>query len=255
MNLFFSIFCSFFLAFFAYVKRALTIPALLVAFLFSVGICYYGNFLCFFVLCVVFFGTVITKRLKYAHLHQKRFSNPKRVVQILANVSVGFICLVFYHFSSQGIWYLLYFVSMAEALSDTFASNIGCCSSKDPINILTWQRGMTGLSGNVSFLGIGASFLAASLISFLFLLFHFDLIGFMAILLCSFIGAILDSYFGALFQVKYLCPHCHMVTEATIHCGEKTKYYRGLSLMDNNAVNFISNLCSVVLAFLFVLLF
>ncbi|MDE5539835.1 MAG: DUF92 domain-containing protein, partial [Bacilli bacterium] len=131
---------------------------------------------------------------------------------------------------------------MAESLADTLASDIGFLSSKPPINIITLKKSIPGLSGNISFLGLVSSFIGSLIISLIFIAFHFNISYLVIILLSSFLGAVFDSLLGATIQVKYKCPKCKIITEKKEHCQTKTNYYQGLSFINNDVVNFLSNL-------------
>ena len=61
MNLGISIILSLLLGLIAYLKRALTMPALIFAVLFSTLITYFGGLTSFIILVVVFLGSIITK--------------------------------------------------------------------------------------------------------------------------------------------------------------------------------------------------
>ena len=243
MHFWISFLSSFLLAMVALLKKSFTKPALLMAFFFAFIIFYYGGICAFLILLSVFLLTILSDKFKNKKKHEVR-----RVIQIFVNVGIGAFCIFCYGISQQFLFYILYAVSMAEALSDTLASGIGSLSKKSPYHILTLQPSTPGLSGNVSFLGMAASFFGSSFIAMIFLLFHFHLVAFFLILLGGFGGALLDSYLGAILQVKYSCKVCHKITERKNHCGMPTQYHSGISFIDNNMVNFLSNFCSVLLA-------
>ena len=51
------------------------------------------------------------------------------------------------------------------------------------------------------------------------------------------------------------CAVCGKSTEKTIHCGEKANHVGGIKLINNDAVNIISNFVTAILAAVYVLLF
>ena len=61
MNLGISIILSLLLGLIAHLKKALTMPALILAVLFSTLITYFGGITSFIILVVVFLGSIITK--------------------------------------------------------------------------------------------------------------------------------------------------------------------------------------------------
>lgn len=258
MKLIISIVLSFLLALFAYIKKSLTNKALLVAFTFSVIITYFGGLPYFLMLLTVFLGTVIAskikkeERLKVNKVIEK--SGKKDVYQILANVLVGTVFIIIYEFTKNVIFLVSYASVMAEALSDSLASDIGVLSKKDPINILTLKKSVPGLSGNISLLGLASSFIGSLLIALIFLLFNNNFLYFLIITFSGFIGALIDSILGATIQVKYECINCSIETEKEYHCNKECKKIKGFKYINNDAVNFLSNLVSGIIAIIILII-
>jgi uncharacterized membrane protein len=69
------------------------------------------------------------------------------------------------------------------------------------------------------------------------------------------VGIAVDSILGSLVQAKYKCAVCGKITEKTCHCGEKTLHVGSIKLINNDAVNIISNFATAILAAVYVLLF
>lgn len=136
MNLGISIILSLLLGLIAYLKRALTMPALIFAVLFSTLITYFGGLTSFIILVVVFLGSIITKLF-----HKNKKSNKRKLIQIISNVGIGVLSLIIYKFTSNDLYLLIYASVMAESLADTLASDIGVLSKNEPINILTFKKG------------------------------------------------------------------------------------------------------------------
>ncbi len=252
MKLMTSIVLSFLLALFAYIKKSMTNMALLVAFIFSVIITFFGGLPYFLILLTVFLGTVVANKIKKEERSKINKviekSGKKDIYQILANVLVGTLCIIIYAFTKNIIFLVAYASVMAEALSDSLASDIGVLSKKDPINILTLNKSKPGLSGNISLLGLIASFIGALLIALIFIIFNGRFIYFLVIILSGFIGALFDSFLGATIQVKYKCVNCSLETERLYHCDKKCKKIRGIRFINNDVVNFLSNLISGLIA-------
>ena len=246
MNLGISIILSLLLGLFAYIKKALTTPALLLAIIFSICITHFGGITTFIILVVVFLGSVITK------LFTKKKSQEKRkTIQIIANVGTSTLVILLYKITSNPTYLLIYAAVMAESLADTLASDIGILSKSEPINILTGKKGEKGISGNISILGLLSSLLGSFVIGIIYYIgINNSIISFIIIVLSGFLGSIVDSILGASIQVKYKCPICKKITERKIHCKEKTKYERGIKWIDNNVVNLLSNLSVFLLLWL-----
>ncbi len=256
MNIYISLLLSMLLATLAFLKKALTKPALILALCCSIIICYYGNLKTFLVLVFVFLGSIITKKINknsYSDIIAK--TKAKDIIQIIANVSVGTLTLIIYHYTNNKIFYLSFFCIMAESLADTLASDIGILSKKPPINILTLKKSTPGLSGNISFLGLFAAFIGSLLISIVYSTFDFNLTAFLIIIISSIFGCIIDSILGASIQVKYKCPKCELITEKKYHCNQKTIYYKGLKFINNDTVNFLSNIITMLISIILLTIF
>ena len=231
MNLFIALLLSFFLALIAYIKKALTAPALILAFILAF---------------------IITRKKVTKDIHEK--GHQKDIMSIIANVAPGTFAIIMYYLTKNNTYIIIYAALMAEAISDSLASDIGVLSKKEPFNILTFKKSTPGLSGNISLLGIFASFLGSLLIALIYLAFYHNITIFLIITTCGFLGNFIDSYLGALFQVKYKCSNCGIITEKETHCNTKTKYYQGIKIFNNDIINLLSNIitgiiCSILLIF------
>lgn len=144
--------------------------------------------------------------------------------------------------------YSLFFLALAEQFSDSMASDIGSITSKKNIDIITFKPIEKGLSGGVSLLGtlcaLGGSF-AILCIPFLCGLIHLKL--YLILSFIAFIGAMIDSVLGSLFQVLYLCKKCGIKTEHPQHCNEKATKIKGYRIIDNVSVNLISGLITCLI--------
>ncbi len=258
-NVIISLILSLVLASFAFFKKALTNNALILAFIFAFLITYFGGISSFLMLTTVFLSTVIAGIIKKEKrkeitkdIHQK--GHQKDIGSIIANVAPGTIALLIYGFTKNEIFLVVYACLMAEAISDSLASDIGILSKKAPINILTFKRSKPGLSGNISLLGIFSSLIGSLLIALIYYLFNLNLINGIIITICGFLGNFIDSYLGAALQVKYKCSKCGIITEKEEHCQTKTKYYKGLKIFNNDVVNIISNILSGMLGLILLII-
>ncbi len=237
MNLGISIILSLLLGLIVHLKKALTMPALIPAVLFSTLITYFGGITSFIILVVVFLGSIITKLF---NKNKKRYK--RKLIQIISNVGVGTLSLIIYKITANDIYLLIYVSVMAESLADTLASDIGILSKREPINILTLKKGERGLSGNISILGLISTLIGSLLIGTIYYIgIEKNIISFLIIVLSGFLGSLVDSILGASIQVKYRCEKCKKITERKEHCGKKTNYYKGIKWIDNNLVNLLSN--------------
>ena len=169
--------------------------------------------------------------------------------QVVANGGAAAIFSFLYYFHHDITWLIGFTVSIASANSDTWASEIGPLSRKNPIYIRTFKRIERGTSGAVSFIGSMAALLASLLISFTsFWLFHLDFYYSLIIFLFGFLGNVIDTIFGAFFQQLYVCPHCGIETEKRYHCQVPSKRIKGKAFVDNDMVNFLSGLFAAIFA-------
>lgn len=237
---------------FAYKKKALStggiIAAIIVDILISLA---FGNF-GFVMLLAFFLGGIITDKFKNKYKNkgrkEKRATECRSYIQVLANSLTASICALCYLFTKQNLFVIAFVASLAEALADTAASGIGVLSGRayDPFR----HRPCTpGLSGGMSKLGTVASVFAALLMSLIALCFgSIDLIDVAVITLASILGAIFDSLLGSLLQVKFKCPKCGKITESKEHCSTPTTHHSGITCVTNNTVNLLSTIFSAILA-------
>ncbi len=116
------------------------------------------------------------------------------------------------------------FAALAEAVSDTFASEIGI-KFKKPRLIIGWKVVKAGTDGAVSLLGFYAAFIGALLISLYFVIFiDASLIKGGIVLLAGYFGQVFDSVLGV--------------------------YQNRVKILNNDTVNFFGNLFAVLVAFL-----
>lgn len=245
---------SFLLSLLAYYKKAITNSGIILAFICSFIITYYGGIPCFIILTIVFLGTVISGKIKQDKRKKLEEgiiekTGAKDIYQIIANVSVGTIFVLIHGINHNAKNLIIYASCMAASLGDTLASNIGILSKKEPINIITWKKSKPGISGNVSLLGVISSLIGTTLIGLIYYLFiEHNLISLLIIMFIGLLGTIIDSILGTM-QVKYECKICHEITEKKEHCKEKTKRKKGLSWLNNDLVNLISNLLTAIITY------
>lgn len=162
-----------------------------------------------------------------------KHGKPRDAMQVLANGGIPLLLgllLIFFnsHFFSElnfikqftksittekGTWLLLYWSVMSAALSDTWSSELGMKFGKNPIDILGFRKLQTGASGGITWFGTLFGFLGSLIIGILFLVssdgnsltLHVnnqDWKWFLIITISGFIGTVLDSILGSIFQRK-----------------------------------------------------
>ena len=187
---------------------------------------------------IVFFilGT-LTGKLNKNENSDVKHSQPRDVFQVLANGGVIFMILIYHGINQEfAHYYVFVLISIAVACADTLSSEIGMKFGKQTYHVITLQPIERGVSGGVSLAGLlGAIF--GSLTIALFDLNHFAVVFFWGI-----IGSVVDSLFGVLFQAKYL-------NQGVLTDRKTNELVGGFQFVNNDLVNFVSNLIVVLLAY------
>ena len=177
-------------------------------------------------------------------------------LQVLANGGAASLFSLLYSIQPNQSLLLGFIVSLASANSDTWASEIGSLSKKNPIYIRTFKRVERGTSGAISGLGSTAAIAGSFFISALsYFLFQLNLFFVILIFLFGYIGNVIDTLFGALYQQVYVCGQCGITTEKKSHCQIPTTRIKGYTLVDNDMVNFLSGFIAAVLSIVIIRFF
>ncbi len=174
--------------------------------------------------------------------------------QVLANGLIPTILLLLWHQSQNSTFAALYFVSLASATSDTWATEIGLLSKRSPRSLLHFKEVPKGASGGVTLLGLSGALAGALMIASTVVLSDFSTpsldVSYKVILIITTSGLIaqtVDSLLGVSFQVKYCCPRCGETIERQTHCTHvKAVRESGWPWLDNDMVNLLSILGGVV---------
>ena len=143
--------------------------------------------------------------------------------------------------------------ALAAANADTWATELGVLSPRQPRLITTGRHVTPGTSGGITLLGSTAAMLGALFVSMGMWVMQgcrrsmasLPLNG----LLSGLAGSFFDSLLGATVQAMYYCPACNKETERRVHsCGTRTKPLRGISWINNDIVNFGATLFGACMA-------
>jgi uncharacterized protein (TIGR00297 family) len=175
--------------------------------------------------------------------------------QVLANGGIPLAILFLWYFYPMDILYLLYVGALTAVASDTWATEIGVLSKKNPRSILSGKYLETGESGGVTVLGTIGAFFGSLTIAAVALMScpHSSpaIIGkpeFILLLLSGLIASFSDSVLGASLQAQYQCPICQKKTEKLKHCQcMDTKHIKGVPWLNNDMVNLLSAIFSVLM--------
>lgn len=157
--------------------------------------------------------------------------------QVLSNsLPASIVVWITYIYPENKSVLLLAFAVFSAAAADTFSSEIGMMSKGKVFNILTGKPMPSGLSGGVSLAGFAAGFLGSLLLS-IFVLPQFGLEGMIFVSILGFLGTIFDSIIGVVLQSKYMGSDGQL-QEKPDNIYERP--VKGLKIITNNAVNFIT---------------
>lgn len=259
----FTIITTFALCCFVYSRKSLTFNGCCATMFVGVTVFWYLSFSGFVILLLFFFSSTFfsklcKKKTKNASHEMQEKSDCRDYMQVFANGGIAAICAILYRLTGFKVWVLLFGAAIAEATSDTWAGEIGMMSKAQPVSIIHRNTVIKGLSGGVTRLGLFASFLGSFVIALFWTILYWGITGkwfinMINITLSGFIGSVMDSILGDLFQVQYK-SNSGKITERRFTNGEKNTYFRGIEWMDNDMVNLLSNLTSTIVSFLILLL-
>ena len=128
--------------------------------------------------------------------------------------------------------------ALAAATADTWGTEIGMLSRQSPRSILTWAALEPGMSGGVSWLGIGATVGGAGTLALLALLVGWPGAVAAAAAVGGITGAMADSLLGATVQQRRRSVRTGRLTERLRDPdGTPTLAAGGLAWFDNDGVN------------------
>ena len=173
-------------------------------------------------------------------------------VQVLANGGVFAACAALSLLVPWDGWLVLGAGAIAAATADTWATEIGVLSTTMPRSILNGRPVPPGTSGGITLLGTAASLAGAAFIAVLVWLVGWSGAAVAGALAGGIAGSAADSLLGASLQAHRWCPACSAATEREVHtCGTRTRAARGISWLDNDAVNALAGVAGALVAGIF----
>jgi uncharacterized protein (TIGR00297 family) len=134
--------------------------------------------------------------------------------------------------------------ALATANGDTWATELGVLSRREPFSLVTLRRVPRGTSGAVSPLGLLATLLGALAVALPLGSLRLALVAGVA----GTCGSLADSLLGATVQTRFRCPACDKLTEgARHHCGAVCAPAGGF--IGNDAVNFLATAVGALVAY------
>jgi uncharacterized protein (TIGR00297 family) len=170
---------------------------------------------------------------------------PRDATQVLANGAV-YGWLAAFSWPKEGLAYLIYpitevwlLTAMAIATADTWSSEIGQYFRHPTYDLVKWRKVPPGLSGGVSIIGTlaglgGSAFIVGTCF---WLVPYVEPSTAIKIVCAGFLGMLLDSVLGSLFQAKYRDLVTGALSDAP---GEGKERVGGFGWMTNDLVNFLA---------------
>ncbi len=227
------------------------------------AIYFFGGLLSWILLVTFFISSSLLSLYKKSQktgleiIHQK---NERRdSIQVAANSFLTCIFSILYFFSGDPAFLIIVAVSLAASNADTWASELGVLSRKEPVSIITLKKVPPGTSGGVSLAGFIASLAGSSVIAGVFSLLapHLDLLiridskVIIFIISGGFLGSIVDSILGATLQAQYRESSSGKMTERPHSKNMKNSLVRGYAFINNDMVNFLSTCCAAFCIYVF----
>jgi uncharacterized protein (TIGR00297 family) len=190
----------------------------------------------------------IKSEIKLASQKLIEKAGPRDIFPVLANGNVAVCCIIIQAITGDSRWFWAYLASLGVASADTWATEIGTLLSRKPVSIINFKKVNPGESGGVSIPGTLGSLIGSFATVFVAYPFVgndsiFSLWLYAGLAGCA--GSVIDSVSGATIQASYRCPECGTIVETKKHCEKKTELVRGLAIINNDVVNFLSNLLAV----------
>jgi len=228
-------------------KKWLNSSGMAAALLLGIIILFAGNVNFLIPIGVFFIAGSITSGLNKG----QKDATGRNAFQVFANGLVAVTFLWIYAVTKNDILLIGYLVSVAISFADTMSSDIGMYFKRKTYDILTLKPVTAGLSGGISDFGTMAGTFAAILFSILcFFIFDINIYTSIVIAAAGMVGMTTDSILGSVWQAKYLDDG--LIIEEK---GRHAKLVKGLKWLDNDGVNFISNLIVSIVFVLVIFMF
>ena len=260
---------SFTVSYLAWRRGSLTGPAALLASVFALGY-YLSGGLKLVSLLLLFFlsSTVLTHYREHEKhrieqdIHEKKGARDS--FQVLANGGPALLMGALSSLASaasarlQAALLLAAAGALAASNADTWASELGVLSRRQPVYILSRRPVQTGLSGGVTRTGTLAALAGGFFIAFAYGVLNLtdfltgdplhtlQILSFEILLIAvaGFLGSVIDSILGETLQALYQHHSQHHLTEKPHEDGRPNRLKRGWRWLNNDWVNLLSSLLS-----------
>lgn len=190
-----------------------------------------------------------------AYRRPARAAGMRGMSQVAVNAGLPVLVPVIgFALTGDPVWYAVSIGGIAAGIADSWASEIGRFSPRDPVSLRTWRRVPTGTSGAVSPLGSAATVLGAASVGAFGAVF-----GGLAMvpvgLAAGVTGSLVDTLIGAGVQARFSCASCGATVEDQLHCGAPTQPSSGWRWVGNDVVNAGANVAGMLTGFAVFVLF
>jgi len=239
--------------------KALKISAAVLAGILITIISYCGGISAVLILIGAYFSVILLEKILKKSSRLTEDINKKQgardFIQVFVNGISAVLFIILFKITANHIFFLTYIVGIIEALADSVASDVGILSKKPPRDICTLKTIPAGMSGGVTFLGFASSLICCSVMATIIgILLKIDFRYILIVSFVAFLGCVIDSILGSAIQAKYRCSVCNKHTEKLTHCEKETLLIGGYKLIDNCAVNLISNFVTCIIASLIMMI-
>ncbi|WP_230987367.1 DUF92 domain-containing protein [Mycolicibacter heraklionensis] len=184
-----------------------------------------------------------------AYRRPARTGGMRTMSQVAVNAGLPvLIPVIGYAFTRDPLWYAVSIGGIAAGIADSWASEIGRFSSRDPLSLRTRARVPKGTSGAVSPLGSGATVLGALAVGAFGALFG-GVVMLPVGLAAGVAGSLVDTLIGATVQARFVCATCGATVEDALHCGAPTRASTGWRWVGNDVVNAFANVTGMAVGF------
>ena len=236
-----------FILFISYKKKQLSISGYIGAVIMAILLYGFGGSSYIYPLVVFFLTSSILSHFDKENIKIKK-SN-RNISQVYANGGVAlFICII-NHFYYHDLMYPCFLASAAAANSDTWGTELGKMSNKNPIDIISGHEIAPGTSGGITLIGTIGSILGSFVIGIVGHYFYVSLNLLLLVIISGFLSSIIDSILGSTVQARYISADGLIITEK----NKKLFYlFTGSNIINNDIVNLY---CTLSGPFIFLLLF
>ena len=201
------------LGYFTWKINVATVTGILMGLIFSLVVVIFGGYEWFLVIVVFFGGGSLVSRIGYEKKKERNSGQEnnglREAKNVLANGLVAVLCVLGFAMGPEFIVPREMFVfafggAVSAAMADTISSEIGLLF-KSPRLITTFKKVEYGTDGGVTLHGTFSGILGAILIAIAMeVCIGIGILGMVVIVLGGFLGMMMDSLLGAMFEDRFL---------------------------------------------------